>query len=237
MANEHILQSLYEFSRSGQGDLADFYPESASRGLKFYKGEKYPGKKVIWRGDSGPMFRVKSDYVEPFWGNIFDANQLRAVIDGIKYSEDKVPFSAAPATVTQIDLQAVQESLEYRDEQKLKLSTGDDDLDRYLLNPNEYIYENFGLKPGDVEDPDIDYRYGSGNYDDVKQEWDNSLAEAEKDGRGDLGEWMASLRDGNHRAFGAILAGEPFIWVYISAVQMAQMDQYGKYDALRKLLK
>lgn len=31
----------------------------------------------------------------------------------------------------------------------------------------------------------------------------------------DLGEPWADVRDGNHRAFAAVLAGEPYVWLYV----------------------
>ena len=43
------------------------------------------------------------------------------------------------------------------------------------------------------------------------------MALAVEDGDGDLGEWVYQIRDGNHRAFGALLAGEPHIYVFLGS--------------------
>ena len=31
----------------------------------------------------------------------------------------------------------------------------------------------------------------------------------------DIGKYWVKIRDGNHRAFGAFLAGAPYVWVYV----------------------
>lgn len=42
----------------------------------------------------------------------------------------------------------------------------------------------------------------------------------------DIGEPYAVLIDGNHRAFAAILAGAPYIWVYVSANYRKDAEEY-----------
>ena len=54
---------------------------------------------------------------------------------------------------------------------------------------------------------------------------DKELEGAVSSGDGDLDEYMVQIRDGNHRAFGAIAAGEPYVWIALSENQLLDINE------------
>jgi hypothetical protein len=115
-------------------------------------------------------------------------------------------------------------------------SLGDEELDLFLASPEDWCEDNFWNSYKDLmtfarnpkewmdewsydEDPN---EWTDGEKEDletIKQElqefrsMQQNLNDAIENGDGDLGEYWVDLRDGNHRAFGAIAAGEPYVWV------------------------
>jgi hypothetical protein len=186
-------------------DFEAYYPASASGELAEDVGdaELYAGRDVVWIGSPGRMVRVDPAYVRHIEGNIFYGDKLAAVVAGIRAAEDRVPFVAPYGQATKIGLQDIAESQEYWEDEGLDrpLTTGDEDVDAYLVDAAGYL-DHFG-EPGDEE------------YEEAKQEMDEAVAALEK-GDGDFGEWTFVVRDGNHRAFGALIAGEPYVWMILT---------------------
>lgn len=115
-------------------------------------------------------------------------------------------------------------------------SLGDEDLDMYVGNPEKWNDENCIPSYDDVllfeKDPKEWIKDWSMDEDpsewteDEKEDYEsmleaieqhknvrNEIKEAVENEDGDIGEYWVDLRDGNHRAFGAIASGEPFVWV------------------------
>lgn len=42
----------------------------------------------------------------------------------------------------------------------------------------------------------------------------------------DIGQLLFQVRDGNHRSFGALIAGEPYIWMIVARSQMQDVKEY-----------
>jgi len=197
----------------------EYYPQSASGELCEEARPKnlYTARNVIWDGQEGRMVRVDREYVQHISGNIFDPGKLAAVVAGVVEHPDKVCFTAPYGTMSKIDLQTVKESLQYEDDE-VTFTTGDEDLDAYLKDSDEYL-EDYGL-PEDEE------------YQERKQEMDEALAQAVADDDGDLGAWVFTVRDGNHRTFGALLADEPYIWAMLSDNEVQDLREAQKSGTL-----
>jgi len=203
------LESLVDDSAS-YDDFEEYYPGSASGELGEEAEERepenlYTGRNVIWIGDKGRMLRVDPDYALHIEGNIFYPEKLNAVMQGVIHHPEKVYFIAPYGTASKIDLQSVKESIEYHgsggDDMDEPYSTGDDDLDEYLVDPGEYL-SAYG-EPGEEE------------YEEMKEEMEQALRDAVENEEGDLGSWSFTIRDGNHRAFGSLLADEPYVWAIL----------------------
>lgn len=195
----------------GYGELSDYYPKTAAGEIDEHDGDFYYGRNVVWAGEQGRMVRADPDYLQHIWGNIFDPDKLAAIVSGIEEADDRLVFVAPYGTVGRIGLQDVKESHEYAEDEGLDrpYTTGNDELDRYLVDRDDVLDE-----------------YGDeGDLDRVQAEkdLDAALAEAVQDGAGDLGEWVVTIRDGNHRAFGALMAGEPYVYVMVSDNQMQDL--------------
>ena len=193
-----------------QGEFRDYYPKTASVTLEvFSEDDLYYGNKVIWDGTAGKMMKADPEYIQHMEGNIFYPDKLAAVVSGVQNADERLVFTAPYGTANKIELIDVKESIEYRDDEDLDrpYTTGDEELDRYLVDPEEVLEEY-----ADPEDePEL--------YAQHKKEFEEALQEALKAEQGDLGRWAVTVRDGNHRAFGALLAGEPYVYVIMAQNQ------------------
>lgn len=198
----------------------DYYPKSARHRLEIPYGDKiYTGKNVEWIGVPGEMFKADPRYITHIDGNIFDPKKLRSVVEGISRSDRPVRMFPPYGQIMKIDVDDVEESLLYEElNQGRPLTTGDRTADDFLRDPDLFSEEE-------------------------QEEIRELLEELEEQGSGDLGKWRVTTRDGNHRTFGAILAGEPYIWVRLYDndmidVRRAQQDpslQGRHWDSLREL--
>lgn len=225
----------YEFDNSEDdesGDFSDYYSGKSPEVSYGYK--IYPGRKVDWVGKEGETIKVDSDLVSSREDNITDPKKVHAVKDHIKFSKEKVKFNTPIADIRIIDLDYIRETQEAyaRDELNSEyrietpFTTGDDDVDAYLYMDTDEFAEKMGLD-ADFVDPDgnpimdeiLDYNDEEDAQDiaddihntffEVKQK----LREAIETKSGDIGKVWAVIRDGNHRAWGAILSGESYIYV------------------------
>jgi hypothetical protein len=50
---------------------------------------------------------------------------------------------------------------------------------------------------------------------------------------------MVCVRDGNHRVFGAVLGGEPFVWLILEENQKQDLDDQrgGRSDTWKRLVR
>jgi hypothetical protein len=205
----------------GVGEFEDYFPQSASGEMA---GEEpaYFGRNVIWIGDEGRMVRASPDYTQHIWGNIFDEDKLAAVVSGIKEAEGRTYFVAPYGTISKIDLNSVRESMSYWEDEGLDrpYTTGDDDLDAYVKDPEQALQDETYAEPGDKE------------WEEAKAEFEEQLQDAVDSDDGDLGEWVVTVRDGNHRTFGSFLAGEPYTWVMLSDNQYQDLMHAKKKGTL-----
>lgn len=177
--------------------LEDFYPKSASRELEPHQGWiSMRDRGVRWFVEPGSAVWIESRYLRPIPGNIFDRHKLGAVAKAVKEarrSGEPVPMYAGYGQVHRLTPEWIAESLTYRDDDAgPPFTTGDKELDDWLVRFNESGYGDKRTGGDPEEDAEMKER----------------LALAELHGQGDLGKWTATVRDGNHRTFGAVLGGE-----------------------------
>jgi len=206
-ANPGHLPSIEEVAASGEGDFEDHYPLSASGEIFDEFSDEvydyYAGKNVIWIGAEGRMLQVDPEYVLHLDGNIFYPDKLASVVSGVKDATERVGFVAPYGTVSFIDPDDIKESVEYADDTGFEAYTaGDDDLDAFIVDPGAAIEER-------AEMEDISPAA-------AKSYFETELAAAVEAKDGDLGAMVVTIRDGNHRAFGSLVAGEPHVWVILA---------------------
>lgn len=204
----------------------DYYPDLDESSLN--KNHYYRGNNVIWIGTPGKMIRVDSNAIYPIEGNIFNSEKISQIASKIINSEKKTILYAPYGVATKVDIDNIRESIEYSEathkEDPSVLTTGNDELDEYILNKKEY-FENLGLSKDD--DPE--------EYLEEEARLEEELKNAISSNDGDIGRIIFQIRDGNHRAFGAVAAGEPYIWVSVSDNQIQDIKE-GYYTFLNDKL-
>ena len=219
---------LFEVYNHGSEYEEDFYPDLDQDTIK--QEEKYNnlyhGRNVIWIGSSGKMVRADAHYVYPIQGNVFYDEKISQLTDKINNSPEKIILYAPYGEMSKVDVQSIKESIEYQEDYgHAALTTGDEELDKYLANKEEYIDDN------------VDYNWGADDSEieaakiPLREEMEGQLKEAESSGDGDFGEFIFQIRDGNHRAFAAINAGERYIWLMISNNQVESIKENAPWVA------
>jgi hypothetical protein len=235
LENPTHLPYLVLLAEEGWGELEDYYPATAAGEMEVFDQNLYRGRNVIWDGIDGRMVRVDPDYITHIWGNIFDADKLAAVANGIRLADDRLVFTAPYGTVSVVTPGSIRESIEYADDEGLDrpLSTGDGDLDAWIVSPEAYLEAYIGR----AEDYDTEAEFVAERMD-RERIMNELLAEAVEDAWGDLGELTFTVRDGNHRAFGALVAGEPYIWMILeeNEYQDVMEGSTEKYRIIREAL-
>lgn len=218
--NQGHLPGVEQIAIEGSGELEDYFPKTGAGELSEEQGDLYYGRNIIWIGDEGRMMRAYPDYTQHIWGNIFDPDKLAAVVSGVDEAKDRLMFFAPYGTVGRIGLQEVKESHDYFADEGLDrpYTTDNEELDRFLVDPDD-VLDDYG-EPGDDERTEREA--------DIRQE----LADAVANDDGDLGAWVVTIRDGNHRAFGALLSGEPYVYVMVSDNQMQDLEEAQKKGTL-----
>lgn len=169
----------------------DFYPEIEQDKIEYEESldNIYCEQKVCWIGDKGKMMKVGANYIYAIQDNQFYSDKLKHLTDRI-LSSGKVYLYAPYGIMSIVDIELVKESLEYEGHgyEHRPLTTGDSELDNFIINKDDYDEEE-------------------------SKEMEELLSEAIKNNDGDLGKQIVQIRDGNHRAFAAIAAGEEYVWV------------------------
>lgn len=180
-------------------DLIDEMPDED-------EGDVYRGRRVRWLGRTGKMLRLDWDQVYSMQLNVFEPSKVATFAEMIRQGYEPV-LQAPIADVTWVDADSVAETQQAwargeltTDGMTRPYTTGDDDLDEFLRDPDEFIQMW-------AEDEDDETT--------MRAEMTNRIEQAEEQQTGDLGKVVAQLRDGNHRAFGAQLAGEPHVWLFV----------------------
>lgn len=206
---------------------------------------RYRGRMVDWYGYPSQMIVIHKNFVTGMWGNIYDNEKLKYVVDLLRNSEDNVEFqcSYGLGELTNFtDILEEQKSykngdfnLDY-DGHESPSTTGYDELDDYVgtedIEDLEFISINvsqmeiieffkehqFGLIYNQVKIEELRDKFSILNPDeyeiDALDEFlrlEIELFNAQLNDDGDFNNFKVQLRDGHHRVFGAIEAGENYI--------------------------
>lgn len=177
--------------------LHHFYPKSARGDIEVGGWTSMDGENVRWWVEPGSAVWIDAKYVRPIDGNIFYPEKLGAIARAVRQNPgEKIPFYAGYGQIKRLELSDIVESIEYAQWQVGEpYTTGNPDLDKWIVAKEE----------GDTSD-----------YDDEEiEDLEARLTEAIENEEGDIGKWSATVRDGNHRVFGAILGGESRVAIRI----------------------
>lgn len=164
----------------------------------------YYGRNVIWMGEKGRMIRCSPEYTSPIVGNIFDPDKLLAIKEYIENPDtERAVFTCCVlADPSIIDIDDVRDTQVSAKQDRLwemyldrPFTTGDDELDEYLVAQYEDDLDQY-----EAEEL-IDF--------------EDRIKESIENGEGDLGQYWITIRDGNHRVFGAFAAGERYIYAVV----------------------
>ena len=89
------------------------------------------------------MVRVPTNNIYPVEGNTFDMRKMRGLKEKIEYSEDKVFLYAPYVMISKVSPSYIREALIY--DSSMNLSTGDEELDKYLKDEESWIDENLNM--------------------------------------------------------------------------------------------
>jgi hypothetical protein len=203
-----IVGSLAHEALRTEGNVRSHYPKQGSDFEPYLGWIPMRGRNVVWWVEPGEAVWIEARYLRPISGNIFYADKLGAVAQAVRGSDEPLNFYAPYGQMRLITPDVVAESIRYAlDDVGDPFTTGDPKLDRWLVDRED--------------DPDPDP--------DLEQEMEERLARAVRTGRGDLGKWSATVRDGNHRTFGAVLGGEERV-----AIRLYDNDAQWLRDQARK---
>lgn len=198
----------YPFDREPVYDTDEYYEDLEEREYS-NPDDIYCGRRVCWIGEKGRMVRVERHQIYPIQGNLFEFAKYNAVIDKIENAEDTVYFYAPYGDMSIIDIGDIKESIEYGEDYGFSrnLTTGDEELDEFIVSDEE-----------DYDEEEL-------------ARLQEKLQYAIDTQSGDIGNLMFQVRDGNHRAFGAFGAGEPYIWVMLSSNQYNDIQRGTDWSA------
>jgi hypothetical protein len=201
LALASLLGSVVVDALRSRSRLGEHYPDSAAGRLDRGGWVPMRGKKVTWWIDQGKAVWIDAKYVQPRAGNIFHKDKLGAVARTIRKATEPVDFYASWGQIQLVDPEVVADSIVYSQwEPVIVLTTGDAELDAFLVNTDEWLAD----------------RADEADREALRETMQARLARAVETGSGDLGKWRGTVFDGNHRVFGAILAGEERIPIRIS---------------------
>jgi len=229
----------YEFdSIDDEGDdehFSDYY--DGEKPEVNYGNELYYGRNVEWVGESGKTIKVSSEDISSREDNITNNSKVKAVRDYILSddTEDRVRLDTPLAQILIIDRDDIESTQRAYVDETLQqdyridepFTTGDEEVDKFLYMELGEFCEEVGIDSDYVNEdytPNIeaireyidDEEDISSTVDEINETFQRvkaNLNEAEADGDGDFGRTWAIIRDGNHRAWGAILSGESDIFV------------------------
>ena len=187
----------------------------------------YTERGAEWGTDDPDVtFRISVDAITPVMGNIFYPEKLTLFAKLI--SSGRYPTFGAPwAYANVVDLGDVAESqraersgedMFWSHGMTRAYTTDDEDLDEYLADPEGYLDENAEIDWNSSDEEEAAARAA------LREEMDELAKTASNEGWGDLGSLTVQLRDGNHRAFAAQIAGEGYVWVRIADMEELSGD-------------
>lgn len=258
--------SLLNDSRYGLGD-DDITPMGT---LKDGDRSIYTGTDVAWDGIAGRMIKIPAEYAESIEGNIFYPDKLLRVEQLVNRARDTGKYAlfdaplVAPFLITLGRIAESQQGWEHDGGYGRAYSTGDEELDKFLKDPEEWgddemynadifdnaVFDTMNLKsfPGawkdkwellhyiykrwnawqldELEVSPIEHGFYEAYEDDLQiyEPIGDALEMAMTSGTGDVGQLAYQIRDGNHRAFGSLATGEPYIWGIVTDNQMQEIQ-------------
>jgi len=172
-----------------------------------FNPDPYYARDVVWMGEKGRMIKLTPENSEPIWGNQFDTDKIRETAVAIRNSEERVKFNAPLVTPTIIDLENIADTIKGAAHNDLMwdpvidgfhiFSTGDDDLDQYIVDEEQYLDDNAW---DDEQRAELEQEMEQMKQDAISEQW------------GDIGDVFIQVRDGNHRRAAAFAYGEPFVY-------------------------
>lgn len=255
LIESRLFEPPYSDEEDADGSFSPKLPKEEKEGLKAYHG-----RNVIWYGREGDVIRMDANDVYPIDGNIFYPSKIASVKKMIKQSDDKVELSMGYGFPKVVDITDIAESIEYADDNMHEPFTiEDEELDNYLGGENNdyfsdefptiskfvdakflYIAEDHETEEENEKNfkeflerkvDEDDREEAEGEYED----WVNmelEIKDAIENEYGDIGRIIMQVRDGNHRTFGAIDAGEDYIYLHIEVKRKDAIPQ----EILNKLI-
>ena len=242
----------------------DYYPDIPKSEIEDEKskGNIFYGRDINWIGTRGQMIRVPTNNIYPMEDNIFDMKKMRGLQKKIEYSDEKVFLYAPYVMVSVVSPETIKDVIS--ENYMINLTTGDEDLDSYLRDEEEWLENNLNLynfPEGLIDSYDSesilsleerkDDLMESGDLDEFDKEELSKIIEAQpyinkikemqskyssliENPRGDVGELIYQVRDGNHRAFAAKYIGEEYVWCFVEENQLNDIkrnpDRYKSYN-------
>jgi len=182
----------------------DFFEEDHTVTAPYYKIVRT--NNINWYIRKGTV-KVDSDYIIPTHGNIWNFSKMLAIKN---YLEDggKLNLPSVLGTINKVSLTEIAEDYDTRDEDLLafgksrRFTTSIEELD-------EYINVNYVKDINRIKEIEEDYPEFKGYLKLMKKGKKPKGIDL-----GDFGKTYANIGNNvNHRVFGAILAGEPYIYI------------------------
>lgn len=148
-----------------EADFEEYYTKPITKQEK--KIDKpYYGRNVIWYGgQKGQVIKLEPWQLYSREDNIFDYDKLKSVKEHIINSDNRVTLRMGHGVPTLVDIDRIKEDIEYSDynnELTYEMyprdifTTGDEDLDKYLVDGGEFLY-NEGYVDTDYSDEFIEW--------------------------------------------------------------------------------
>lgn len=214
------------------------------------------GRNVGWEVKVEQAIPIDSDllpYVRSLDGNIFDYKKLKdmfRIVSNARRNDQYVVFEPSYCLIEVIDMSDIKEAFEYAENpDDVSLTTGDDNVDKFLKNEESWISDNMSVLD-DIEDikkffdeykqvePDefiawanteLSWEFDGDDLIEDMENWENlqeSMQYAKENETGDIGKLDIQLRDGHHRFWGAVSAGEPLIWWHMEGSLADEVQKY-----------
>lgn len=145
LINEELFYQGMDDEEYYEDIHGDYYPDISKEKIDYEKsqGNIFYGRDINWIGTKGNMIRVPTNNMYPVEGNTFDMKKMKGLQKKIEYSEDKVFLYAPYVMISRVSPSTIRETLLY--DSTINLSTGDEDLDKYLKDEESWIDENLNM--------------------------------------------------------------------------------------------
>lgn len=223
---------------------------------QFFGHEIRWGRNVGWEVKTKQAIGIDSDllpYVRSLDGNIFDYKKLKdmfRIVSNARQNNQYVVFEPAYCLIEIIDMGDIKEAFEYaEDPDDVSLTTGDDNVDNFLKSEESWISDNMFVLD-DIKDierffeeykeleqddfiawanTELSWQFREDDLIEDMETWEKlqeDIQYATENETGDIGKLDIQLRDGHHRFWGAVSAGEPLIWWHMEESLADEVQKY-----------